>query len=133
MTSGKGIFVQADGGTYEGEFKNDKSYGKGKFISADKKLIYEGEFGADMQDGTGSETKIGVYKFTGSFKNRKKNGKGEMTWLNGQTYSGMWKDGNFDGEGILQTNDYRYEGKFSKGKPHGFGTFSWQDGRVYKG
>jgi hypothetical protein len=29
-----------------------------------------------MQNGFGSETKIGVYKYTGNFKNRKKDGKG---------------------------------------------------------
>lgn len=56
-----------------------------------------------------------------------------MMWIDGQSYSGMWKEGYFEGEGILKRLDYTYEGTFSKGKPHGIGTFSWNDGRVYKG
>lgn len=44
MANGKGVFRQFDGGDYEGDFKNDRFHGIGKFITADKMLIYEGEF-----------------------------------------------------------------------------------------
>lgn len=57
-----------------------------------------------MLNGYGTEIKIGDYKYIGNFRNRMKNGKGEIIWDNGQSYLGNWKDGKFDGEGILKTN-----------------------------
>jgi hypothetical protein len=44
MANGKGVFHQQDGGHYEGDFMNDKFHGYGKFTTADKNLIYEGQF-----------------------------------------------------------------------------------------
>ena len=42
MANGKGVFRQFDGGEYEGDLKNDRFHGIGKFITADKSLVYEG-------------------------------------------------------------------------------------------
>jgi hypothetical protein len=53
MSCGKGKFKQADGGLFEGYFKNDKPNGKGKYISGDKKLFLEGEFKDDKLNGEG--------------------------------------------------------------------------------
>jgi hypothetical protein len=44
MANGKGIFQLSDGAFYEGDFKNDKFHGYGKFVTADKNLVYEGQF-----------------------------------------------------------------------------------------
>lgn len=41
---GRGIFVQPDGGRYEGEFQDQKSHGNGRYVSGDQKIIYEGQF-----------------------------------------------------------------------------------------
>lgn len=35
MANGKGKLVQEDGGVYEGDFKDDKSFGIGKYTSGD--------------------------------------------------------------------------------------------------
>lgn len=54
MANGKGIFHQNGGGHYEGDFKNDKFHGYGKFITADKNLIYEGQFYEHQSHGVGT-------------------------------------------------------------------------------
>lgn len=41
----------------------------------------------------------GIY--TGECKNGKANGKGKYQWQSGDTYEGSWKNGRFDGYGIL--------------------------------
>jgi hypothetical protein len=58
MANGKGIFHQNGGGHYEGDFKNDKFHGYGKFITADKNLIYEGQFYEHQSHGVGTETSL---------------------------------------------------------------------------
>ena len=47
----------------------------------------------------GSELNLsGLYK--GDFKNEKKEGTGEFTWINGEYYIGDWVDGHRHGSGI---------------------------------
>lgn len=52
MYSGKGIFTKADGSYYEGEFKNDKWCGVGKYW-ASQTDYYEGEFKNEEYHGYG--------------------------------------------------------------------------------
>ena len=72
---GHGTETYPDGGFYEGEFKNGRRHGKGRFsfVSGD---IYEGDFRNDQLDGTGiyTNTDGGVYE--GGFKDSKKHGHG---------------------------------------------------------
>ena len=46
MRHGPGVQVWPDNAKYEGEFKNDKANGKGKFTNA-KGDIYDGEWAND--------------------------------------------------------------------------------------
>lgn len=41
-----------------------------------------------------------------------KDGVGTMIWDDGRMYEGMWKNGQFDGLGKLQTKNSVYEGNF---------------------
>lgn len=42
--AGFGIFEYLDGSIYEGSWKDNKKYGKGKFTEADGKSVYNGEW-----------------------------------------------------------------------------------------
>jgi len=64
-----GAKTYADGDVYEGEFKNDKRHGEGKYTFADGD-VYEG-----------------------NWKDGKRHGEGKMTYADGSVYEGNWKDG----------------------------------------
>ena len=62
-------------------------------------------------------------------------GKGLMTWPNGDRYDGMWKKGVFEGEGTYTwaAQGYSYTGQWSKGYIKGHGTFRFNNGNVMEG
>ena len=64
-------------------------------------------------------------------------GKGILTWLNGQKYTGSFVNGQIEGEGLLNypKDDARlhYAGAFQKEQQSGIGTMTWRDGQKYEG
>ena len=61
-------------------------------------------------------------------------GKGLMTWPNGDRYDGMWKKGLMEGEGTYYyANGLVYQGQWSKGNIKGHGTFRFPNGNVMEG
>lgn len=81
-------------GRYEGEFKNGKKHGKGKFIGEDGSE-YEGEFVNDERKGNGlliyPDNKI----YKGEFRKNKPNGNGKLERLSGSILEGKWVNGNY--------------------------------------
>jgi len=95
---------------YQGEWKDGKFHGRGKYTWADG-AVYEGEF----QDG----------EF---------HGRGKVALGNGAVYEGEFQDGKFHGRGkVALGNGAVYEGEFQDGKFHGRGKYTWADGTVYEG
>lgn len=62
-------------------------------------------------------------------------GKGLMTWPNGDRYDGEWKKGLQDGEGTYTyaAAGYSYSGHWVKGYIKGHGTFRFNNGNVMEG
>lgn len=82
----------------------------------------------------------GVYKFTnggryeGDFRQGKFNGKGLLVFQSGGEYRGEFKENHFDGKGnYTSANDNKYVGYFRKSKFHGNGTETWANGDKYSG
>ncbi len=100
------------------------------------------------------------YFYIGEWKNKKKNGKGTNTDIDGSKYMGQWKDNLRHGEGILSIKDGVFTGRWEGGDmkgvftyesktvkytgtflrrweyPHYFpsyGEIHWADGSGYKG
>lgn len=63
------------------------------------------------------------------------NGKGLMTWPNGDRYDGEWKKGLMEGEGTYTyaSAGYSYTGQWKKGFIKGHGTFRFNNGNVMEG
>jgi len=102
-----------DGNVYEGDIVDGKPHGRGTMTygEASESLYYEGEW-----------------------RNGLINGKGVMSWLNGDFYDGEWRDGLLHGEGImLFANDDVYQGEFQNGYLHGQGILTTADGNVIRG
>ena len=70
----------------------------------------------------------------------KPHGKGNMTFQNGNFYSGHWFKGVLHGYASARilvdshSQSYKeYVGEFQNGKQHGQGKFTWPDGEFYEG
>lgn len=120
-------------GIYDGSCIDGKANGKGKFVSDDSKCIYDGEWKEGKINGEGylecsnfvvhfkENDREGKYK--GDVKNGTSEGKGTFSAKNSDgvkyTYDGEWKDGLFEGQGIMKYDDknhYTLKGTFKKGE-----------------
>lgn len=126
-----------DSGTiYEGEVKNGKPHGKGKYTST-KGWVYEGEFA------NGAITGHGVIKFAsggtydGEFVDQKRNGHGIEKFPDGSIYDGEWKDDKRNGHGkYVLTDGMYYDGEWVNDVKQGRGKFTEKAGEytlIYEG
>jgi len=147
---------------YEGEFKNGNWHGEFKCTNylprnkeryfviqfSNNKILSEMEkirwpngdeyFGElnkeDEFHGKGTLTFSDGQTYTGSWKNDLNHGKGIYTWPSGDTYDGDWKNGNEHGKGIYTWhNGNKYIGEYKNGLRHGKGTYTYSDGKKYIG
>lgn len=67
--------------------------------------------------------------YVGEFKEGSFNGKGSLTYKNGNTYVGEFRNDMYHGQGTFrQANGYKYVGEFRENKAHGRGISSEPDG-----
>ena len=92
------------------------------------------------QDRKGTFTWGNKDKYTGKWKNDKKNGHGRMTYTDGISYTGQWKNGMKHGEGkcVYSTStgtecENSYDGNWDTDKRHGYGIRKYVDGDTYTG
>jgi len=128
-----GIFTDADGSQYLGEFKEGLFDGQGTLTWPTGRK-YVGEFKDGIGTGQGMETFPDGSKYVGMFAKGNPNGRGELTLLDGTKYVGEFKDGKSNGRGILTSTDgTHYEGDFRSGVGTGQGTETFPDGSKYVG
>lgn len=76
----------------------------------------------------------GKLVYTGYVVNHRMNGKGKLTYENGDVYEGQFVNGVFDGQGTFTSSTgWSYKGDFKNGQADGQGTLVAQDKKVYKG
>lgn len=110
IREGADTYTWSDGTTYDGEWKNNKTNGKGS-------LIY----------GNGD-------KYIGKFLNGKKNGIGTYTWSNGEKYNGEWVNDKITGDGTYTfKNGDVYSGEWNNNKMNGQGSYTFKNKKTLKG
>ena len=151
---GVGTFVASRGVVYEGEWRNDYQHGKGKTTWPNGQT-HEGEYQDSKRHGIGKITfiqadgstqalleranaqdgvKNRVVSYYGDFRNNKKEGRGQMTWQDGQTYEGDFHEDRLTGKGVKTWKcGSVYDGEWLNGKRHGFGKHTWAKGDIYEG
>jgi hypothetical protein len=128
-------------GRYSGTTKNGLKHGRGyeylRSHNGDSVFFHcFYEFGKRIK-GT-QVTRIGketLYCYTGTFSSTTSlyEGKGVLHNFKGHTYTGEFKAGLKDGDGLYKTDKGSYQGGFSEGIKHGKGTQTMNDGRVLSG
>jgi len=100
---GKGTIIFKDGSRYDGEFKNGKRYGCGKFLYPPNTSSYEyyiGQFVNDKFDGLGKIKWKDSSEYRGHFRDGICNGKGIFQFPDGSVKSGVWQKGDLLGSNI---------------------------------
>lgn len=76
-----------------------------------------------------AEGRAQVETFSGALRNGRLEGRGVVTWPNGNRYDGEWRDGRQHGRGVLTgPNGNRYDGEWRDDRQNGRGVFTWPDG-----
>ena len=131
---GKGKYTYADGGIYEGEWNDDKREGFGTLYYSNKCVAYYGEWIKDKFHGKGALynklpgalkgfdgkdlNKIGDgwNKYEGEFVFDLKEGKGEVSLMNGGVFIGEFQENLAYGKGIYRkANGEEMMGKWRSG------------------
>ena len=129
---GYGKYLYKFGNYYIGQWKNDKMNGKGKIYYKDNKIAYEGELANDKFEGNGTFKYKDNEYYTGEWSKGIKHGKGTMYYKNQAIkYQGEFKTGEAEGLGkyILENGEY-YIGKWHKGKANGKGIEYYSDDTI---
>jgi|TARA_B110000196_G_scaffold301458_1_gene295609 hypothetical protein len=144
-------------GIYNGEWKNGKMHGHGRFTWREVGDEYVGEFKDGGRSGFGHYSFRGGSSYTGEGKIIEGysyyHGKGTYTYRDGGRRVGYWKK-DFLVKGIDMARGYsgelsggrehgigtmtyswgaKYEGKWKNGERHGAGTYTAADGRKFTG
>lgn len=76
----------------------------------------------------------GKITYHGYVQVNKMNGQGKITFDNGDTYTGQFKNGIFDGKGTFKSKDgWTYVGEFKQGQAEGKGKLTTASKAVYEG
>lgn len=103
-------------GTYEGNLRNDKMVGYGKYVY-DNGIIYEGEFKDGLVTGNGKLKWLNGDVYEGNFINLVREGYGEYRWASGEIYKGNWKGNRRDGVGeFITKNGEKFKQEWDLGK-----------------
>jgi len=124
FTNGKlyhlGVINFKNGDKFRGSFKDGRPCGYGTM-----------KYNYSLPGSNGSEFEEASYE--GFWKAGKREGQGTITWVDGSSFSGVWKnDMRQEGEMRFQNGNI-YTGKFQKDKLHGQGRLLMSTGIIYEG
>jgi hypothetical protein len=130
---GKGKYVYADGAVYEGDWKDGKIHGKGNYLYATGD-VYEGDFKDDKKHGKGNYVYAAGGVYEGDWMDDMAHGIGKLVLANGDAYEGDYKNSMRNGKGkLVCANGDVYEGDWKDRKKHGKGKCVFANGMVYEG
>ena len=134
MRHGKGVYKDASGAEYSGEFKYNTLEGNARAKMPDGSS-YDGEWVGGNPHGAGRSVYPGGGVYTGDFEHGGRNGWGTMVFSNGDEYEGEWKNDQIHGQGrwLYGSDGSHFQGTFEKGE-RVHGTFLSHDGsEEYRG
>ena len=109
---------------------------KDEIIFVSKKYsngIYNGYLKNNKRNGKGKMTYDNGNKYDGYWVNDKKQGEGIMEYDNEDIYNGTWENDNFIKGKITYCNDEVYNGNVKNNEKNGYGEMIYYNGNEYKG
>ena len=136
------VFIQKENGFYIGQaldnFDKDSTnvtrFGRGAFKFGDDGVAFVGYWKNNQKENKGTiyDKNYNII-FEGEYVEGKRNGKGELKFVNGDKYCGMFKDDNREGTGTYYWKDgSRWEGTFKENVMNGNGMYYGNDGDNYE-
>ena len=123
---GRGRFYYADGGMYDGDWKNGSMHGVGTLYYANGQVAYEGEWFEDQFHGRGVVYNENPIPLVAECDYKNFDGLGDH-WVK---YDGEFVNDIKEGLGMLHlSNGDRFEGEFRSDMIHGVGTYYFLNGR----
>ncbi|XP_059808156.1 MORN repeat-containing protein 1-like isoform X4 [Hypanus sabinus] len=122
-------------GSYIGEVKHQLRNGFGRYVYPNSFFQYEGEWKDGKKHGHGKFLmKDGSY-YEGEFVNGEIEGNGFRYWASsGNEYCGQFSQGEVHGHGVMKYSDGAlYEGEFYYGFRAGHGVLTDKGGQIYQG
>lgn len=131
---GKGKYVSSDGNIYyDGEWDNGQVHGTGTYKWPNGSS-YSGGWVYGVMNGTGTYIWSDGTVYEGDWISGHRTGKGTITWSSGNTYTGDFINGEMLGQGVYTfANGDRYEGSFKNNQFNGQGTYYYADGTEKSG
>lgn len=139
---------------YVGNWDNGSFHGEGTLYKEDG-TVKSGDWDHGNLVQTLADVQLKEGHYNGYVKNNKPDGLGKMEYANGVLYSGKWKDGKYNGQGVLiqgadtivgdwdkgkvsgdvlyRTNSFFYEGTMVDNLPTGIGNLTVEDYSYYTG
>jgi hypothetical protein len=137
--NGSNLYKWEDGTEYDGQWKNGEKHGQGIQHYANG-AQYVGQWENGERHGYGKQYYSNGAKYVGGWENGKRHGYGVQIYiyhggLSTATYTGYFKDGARDGQGVYEYNwcDCYYDGEFKEGARNGFGIIYSEGSEVMKG
>ena len=95
---------------------------------------YSGQFKDNKKDGQGTFIYPLGGKYVGEWKENEKSGQGTYTSSSGAKYVGEFKDDSYNGQGsYIYANGATYVGQFKEDERSGQGAYTYVDGKVEEG
>ena len=125
------------GGTYNGDWKDNKRHGEGTWEGPGRdtfgECYYEGAWEKDLRHGKGISRYEDGSRFEGEYRDDWRY-YGTYWLANGDVYVGYFGEHGRHGEGVCDYADSgKYEGLWKDDLRHGLGDMYYADGGVYKG
>src|SRR3954453_12142074 len=121
---------------WTGECRDGQASGPGVLTIFKAGIVVErneGEFVDGKQTGHGMRRNP-QGRYTGNFKDGLFDGQGVYVGADGMRYDGEWKSGNLEGHGkLIFASGLRYEGQFRANTYNGLGSMTYPDGARYDG
>ncbi|XP_078281325.1 MORN repeat-containing protein 1-like isoform X2 [Rhinoraja longicauda] len=131
---GHGKFLMKDGSYYEGELVNGEIEGNGVRYWASSGNEYCGQFSQGEVHGCGVMKYFDGTMYEGDFNYGAREGHGALTDKEGQMYRGSFHNHMKHGEGeIFYKNGDHYQGDWVVDRQQGHGVMKFADGSVYEG
>lgn len=106
-------------------------YGKFRYRSG---AIYQGDFSQGKSNGKGILTFTNGNKYLGDWQDSHRQGQGKLFFREGHTYVGGFVKSKMRGKGVMSyVNGDSYDGNWENDRPNGDGEYSFNNGDRYEG